>query len=391
MRDISKATGLSIFAVSRTLNGGEGVAEESRNQIRKVARELGYIPNRAAQALRRVSRDSVALITAGSSNAYYLELLSGIQEAMRPSDWTIVVGDVTVDDEYDPHLEERVIRRLIEARVAGVISTITLRPECVSLLAQWDIPLVFVDSTPPAEAERFPSVTTDNHHAGRLVGEHLAWHGYRDWLFLAYPATWSSRISRERGLSDAARVHDARLAVLESGNSATDAASTLAAYLDRTAPHPDVLIAGNNPLLLGAFGLLKERGIRVPDDMAVVAYDEFGWAALIDPPVTVLDEHSGEIGRRAAATLAEIIADQASADRRGERASPAYRPGYRQQVPADLIVRRSCGCALPSGAPLVRPTPGRHESVPNGAGQRGTVSTAQTPRQAGAKSRRSTE
>ncbi|HHL3499509.1 TPA: LacI family DNA-binding transcriptional regulator, partial [Klebsiella pneumoniae] len=77
MRDVSEATGFSMFTVSRALNGGDGVADDSRELILKVARELGYVPNRAAQALRRSSRDSVAVITAHASNSYYLNLMSG--------------------------------------------------------------------------------------------------------------------------------------------------------------------------------------------------------------------------------------------------------------------------------------------------------------------------
>lgn len=348
MRDISRATGLSVFTVSRALSGAHGVSEASREQVLKAAQDLGYVLNRAAQELRRASRDSVAVITASTSNSYYLDLMAGIQQALEPSTWTVVVGDVAVDGVYDARLEDRMIQRLIESRTAGVISTLTLRPENTKLLAHWDIPLIFVDSSPPPEAPEFPSVTTNNYNASLVVGQHLADHGYKDWLFLVYPSKWSTRFDRERGIREAARIHGANLVVLESENDAASAYRTLANHLDTIDEQPRVLIAGNNPLLLGSMKLLFDRGTAIPAELAVVAYDEFAWSALTDPPMTVLNEHSEQIGRLAAMTLRRIIEKQIEAEKQGRPASPVYLPEDRQQVPARLMIRCSCGCAKDS-------------------------------------------
>lgn len=349
MRDVSRATGLSMFTVSRALSGADGVSEESREQVLKAARELGYVLNRAAQELRRASRDTVAVITASTSNSYYLEMMRGIQQALRPSSWTVVVGDVAVDGAYDPRLEDRMVQRLIESRAAGVISTLTLTPENTRLLSTWDIPVVFVDSAPPASARDFPSVTTDNYSASLIVGAHLAEHRFERWLLLIYPPKWSTRFDRERGLRDSAKSHGADLVVLESENDAESGHRTLGDHLDRTGRLPDVLIAGNNPLLLGAMKLAKDRGLSIPGDMALVGYDEFAWSELVDPPLTVLNERSEEIGRRAALTLAEIIDAQSDAERTGGSKTPVYLPRHQHQVAADLTIRRSCGCSVPKG------------------------------------------
>lgn len=344
MRDISHATGLSMFTVSRALSGADGVSDESRMQVRRVADELGYIPNRAAQDLRKTSRDSVTVITASTSNSYYLDLMAGIQKALRPADWTVVMADVAVEGVYDANLEARTIRRLIETRTAGVISTLTLKPESVSLLSRWDIPIVFVDSAPPEGKVAFPSVTTDNYEASREVGRHLAGHHYADWLFLAYPTRWSTRFERERGIREAADAHGVRLEILESGNDPESAYGVMAERLATRRPLPRALIAGNNPLLLGALRLLREKGLRVPHDVAVVAFDEFAWSGLIDPPLTVLNERSEEIGHRAASMLARIIEAQSEAEKRGLPAPPVYRDEDVQRVEPQLVIRKSCGC-----------------------------------------------
>lgn len=332
MRDVSEATGFSMFTVSRALNGGDGVADDSRELILKVARELGYVPNRAAQALRRSSRDSVAVITAHASNSYYLNLMSGIQQMLQPSQWTVVLGDIAVNGTYDRAQEDRMINRLIESRMAGFISTVTLQPESLSLLAKWDIPVVFVDS-PPRGEHNFPSVTTDNYQASLLVGNHLAQHGYKSWLLLIYPDRWTTRFERERGIREAAERCGATLEVVETENDAQSAADTLSRYLDRQTSLPDALIAGNNPILLGSLKQLQRRQIAIPDDMALIAYDEFDWAPLLNPPLTVLNENSEEIGRQSAEMLIQLINPEGKGEINTQR-----------KVPAELVIRQSCGC-----------------------------------------------
>jgi LacI family transcriptional regulator len=344
IRDISRLTGLSTYTISQALRGADGVSDDSRARVLATANDIGYIPNRAAQDLRRTNRDSVGLITASTSNSYYLDLIGGIQSTVQALAWTVIIADVAVDGHYDAAQEDRTVRRLIEARVAGVISTLTLSKANTELLSKWDIPIVFVDSSPPTEAADLPSVTTDNYQASMQVGRHLADHGYKTWLFLAYPAVWSTRVEREHGLRDASGTASAELVVVESDNDAISASQALRTYLDGAIAVPDVLIAGNNPMLLGALEHLRLRGLSIPRDIAVVGYDEFAWSNLIMPPLTLLNERSGEIGRQAAKTLAEIILAQNESEKRGMGSIPVYRPDYQLQVDAELIIRQSCGC-----------------------------------------------
>jgi LacI family transcriptional regulator len=205
LRDVSRATGLSIYTVSRALSNGDGVSAASREVVLKAARELGYVPNRAAQELRKNTRSSVAVVTASTSNYYYIDLMKGIQRTLRLSDRTAIVADIAAEGVYTPQLEDATVRDLIQSRTAGVIATLTLAPHNMKLLEDWDIPVVFVDSIPPEAASRVPSITTDNFAASLKVGAHLGeHHGYADWLFMAYPARWSTRAERERGIRAAA-------------------------------------------------------------------------------------------------------------------------------------------------------------------------------------------
>ncbi|MFE7979010.1 LacI family DNA-binding transcriptional regulator [Streptomyces shenzhenensis] len=342
---MSRAAGLSVYTVSRALSNHDGVSAASRERVLKAARELGYVPNRAAQELRRNTRSSVAVITASTSNYYYLDLMTGIQRTLRLSDRTAIVADVAAEGVYTRAVEESLVNDLIQSRTAGVIATLTLSPQSIQLFEKWEIPVVFVDSAPPKDADRVPSITTDNIGASMKVGAHLADHGYTDWLFLAYPARWSTRAQRERGLRAAAAAYGATLEVLESENDTASAYAALNGYLavpGRSLPR--VIIAGNNPMVHGALRVLRDRGVTVPGEVAIVAFDEFPWAPLLDPPLTVLNEDSETIGVLAAQILAGIIDEQVEAESLGKPPTPVYRPEYRQEMPADLIVRKSCGC-----------------------------------------------
>ncbi|MFJ5698928.1 LacI family DNA-binding transcriptional regulator [Arthrobacter sp. NPDC093139] len=345
LRDLSEATGLSSYTVSRALSNGADVSEASRKLVLKAARELGYVPNRAAQELRKKSRSSIAVITASTSNYYYLDLMKGIQRVLRGTSRNAVVADIAAEGVYTPEVEDATIQDLIQSRTAGIITTLTLSKENVKLLESWDIPVVFVDSAPPEDATQVPSILTDNFAASMKAGAHLAQHGRRDWLFLAYPGRWSTRAERERGLREAATKYGAALRVLETENDSDSAYKTLSGYLETPGQAlPEAIIAGNNPLLHGVLTVLQQRGIAVPGQVALIAFDEFAWAPLLDPPLTVVDEDSESIGVLAAQTLTRILDGQLEAERRGQPPVPYYRPEDRREVTADLIVRQSCGC-----------------------------------------------
>jgi LacI family transcriptional regulator len=336
--------GVSVYTVSRALSNGDGVSEASRERVLQAARELGYVPNRAAQELRKNTRSSVAVITASTSNYYYIDLMTGVQRTLRASDRAAVVADIAAEGVYTAELEDAVVQDLIQSRTAGVISTLTLSAHNAKLLRDWDIPVVFVDSAPPASEPDVPSITMDNFAASLQVGDHLAGHGYRDWLFLAYPGRWSTRAERERGIREAARRHGARLVVVESENDAESAYRTLAEQLHALESVPRAIVASNNPMLHGTLRLLQDRRISVPAAVAVIAFDEFAWAPLLNPPLTVLNEDSEAIGVLAAEILTRIIDEQVEAERHGGDTTPVYLPQDRREVSGDLIVRQSCGC-----------------------------------------------
>lgn len=344
VRDVAAATGLSTYTVSRALAGAEGVSAESRERVHKAAAELGYVAHRAAQELRRNFRSSITVITASTPNYYYIDLMEGVQRTLHATGRSAVIADIAVGGVYDSEAEDAVVRQIIQSRTAGVISTLTLTSANARLLRKWEIPMVFVDSDPPEDQPDVAAIRTDNFSASLAVGRHLAEHQFHDWLFVAYPPVWSTRRERERGLRHAAKQFGAELTVLETVNDPPAARDAFTSYLGQVAALPDVVIAGDNPILHGVLQVFAERGLRAPDDVALVGYDEFPWAAMLRPPLTVLNEDSAAIGVRAAEILTRIIDEQVEAERTGMSSAPTYRPSDREEVGSALIIRESCGC-----------------------------------------------
>ena len=342
MADVSRRSGLSVWTVSQVLNGKPGVSKKSQQAVHDAALDLGYVVNSAARDLKRNRRSGISVITASTENSYYVDLVQGIHAELLGSTHTAMVSDIASEGHYTPSTEDQTIQTVLGMRPAGLITTLPLSAKNLDLLRRWEVYVVFVDSPPPPEADGAASVTTDNVQASSDLGDHLGTHGYRDWVCVMYPSRWPTRAPRLEGLRAAALRHGATLTILDAENDPGSAAAALSEYLASGA-QPDAVIAGNNPLLQGVMGALSAHSLLAARDVGLVSFDEFAWAPLTTPSMTVIDEDASLIGRRAAALLLELI------ERRKTAEKPAvftdtYLPEDRIVMPAKLTIRESCGC-----------------------------------------------
>ncbi|MGK2310588.1 LacI family DNA-binding transcriptional regulator [Cutibacterium sp. V947] len=344
MADVSRESGMSLWTVSQVLNDKPGVADSTRTAVQQVARSLGYVVNKAAADLKRTHRSGISVITASTVNAYYIDMVQGIHAELRGSRHTGMVTDIAAEGRVTQAAEDLTVQSILATRPAAVISALPLSKDNLELLGHWDVPVVFVDSPPPPGFRDAASVTTDNARASEDLGAHLAGHGYTSWTALMYPDRWTTREPRELGLRTAAHRAGAELTVLEADNDAKSAAATLNAHLERR-PLPEALIAGNAPILQGVMKALTDNGLHVPTDTALVAFDDFAWAPLLNPPMTVVDEDATTIGHRAAAMALELIDRQMAASRpEGGAGNSIYTPADHIVTQANLHIRESCGC-----------------------------------------------
>ena len=334
LKDVARLAGVSAYSASRALNAQSGVSEVTSARVHEAAAALNYIPNRLAASLRRKDSHTIGVVTTNAANGYYATLISGIESAVSRRGFLTVTSDVLDGGSFSAERQETFARALIELRVAGVVMTYRPRADHLKLLADWQIPVVFVDCTPPDGFEQYSFAMNEDRALAKQVGEHLAGHGYRHWLFVGHPSSWPTRVERQRGFEDAANECGARVDVIEGGHTAQMAHDAVLKYLE--GPRSDgvrAMFCSNEFLLNGTLRALKSRRIGVPDDVAVIGYDEFDWSELHDPPITTVDQHVRSLGELAGECLAAQI----------ENADSAH-GGPIPTTPATLLVRQSCGC-----------------------------------------------
>lgn len=343
LTDLAEELNLSIYTVSRAINGLSGVSKKTRASVLEAAQRLGYIPNGNARDLRKGVHHSVTLLTAGTSNPYYLDLISGIESVFQDNDESLLIADMAVNGEYSESKETTLLQQVLENRPGGIISTLGLSDASRQQLLDWKVPVVFVDSVPGDQNSDFSYVATDNVAASSMLGRHLASHNFKRWLLAIYPGVWNSRFVRESGLRAAAKACGAQIQVLECPNDQREACKVYEDFLSTSTYNPDVTIAANNPILLGVLKALNHKGISVPSEMPLVAFDDFAWSELLSPKITLVAEDSYGIGARSAELLLDFIESRKEVKNRTDKS--IREQSVHESFEATLKVRESCGCS----------------------------------------------
>lgn len=329
LREVGERAGVSTFTVSRALGGGEGVSAETRERVSRIARDLGYVPNRMARNFRTASSHLVGVLTANSENLFYAGLVAAFQREMQAQGYNCSITDAFEDGAYSARSEDLFIETMLEQRAAGIVLVHPPSAGNMTRLKAFGIPLVFADCLPPADETGVSGVTTDNFRAAREAGEVFAAQGRRDWLFVGHPTGFGTREGREAGFRAAAVAAGATLAVIEGQNDPASAAAAVQGRLHGRAP-PDAILCSNEVLLNGTLHALAAADLTVPQDVAIISFDDFPWAGLLNPPASVIAQPIRKMGETAAKLLLKRIL------------SPDA-PAERIVLPPKLIRRRSCG------------------------------------------------
>ena len=311
LKDVCSQAGVSLYTASRALAGQPGVAKRTQAHVREVAARLGYVANQHARNLKGGASNVIGVIAASKANQYYATLVGALEDAVEVSGYTCFVADVATNGIYLPAREDRIIESMIQQRVVAVVVTYAIGDRNLALLASWRIPVLFVDCLPPDTVEPYPSIATDNFSASLAMGNHLASLGYRRWCFVGHARNWNTREPRQRGFEAAATYCGAQVEIVEGENDAEIAHRSVIGLLTRlpVEERPHALYASNTVLLKGVLFALRDCAIEVPRQMAVVAFDDFDWAPILHPPMTVIDQHIALIGRTAGAQLLGLLGE----------------------------------------------------------------------------------
>jgi len=331
IREVARRAGVGVATVSRVLNNSGFVSTQSRQSVLQAVSDLNYVPNPTARRLSLGKTFTIAVIVPFFTRPSFVERLRGIDSVLAESDYDMIVFNVETTQRRDKFFTE-VPRR---DRADGVI-IVTLTPTDgqVAVFEESGVPVVLVDSDHP----RLPSVREDSVLGGRLATQHLIDLGHRKIAYLSdvlddvfKSAAASAR--RQTGYQQAMREAGLPLneAYLKSGRHSREEARRCAAELLTLPDRPTAIFAASDTQAIGVMEAARDLGMRVPEDVSVVGYDDLDIADYLG--LTTVRQSLFESGRRGAELLLHAIEQP----HRNTRDAPVH-----ELMPLELVVRQSC-------------------------------------------------
>jgi LacI family transcriptional regulator len=335
IRDVARVSNVSVGTVSKALNNNGSLRQETRDRVIAVAKELGFRPNDLAHSLHRGKTFTVGLISNDSFGRFTMPIMEGLEECLADSRVGVFMANAT----DDPAREAQHVEQLIGKRVDGIVVTARRSDRRDKLVVPArDVPVLYVFSRTD-DPEAYCLLPDDE--GGAVLGtQHLAKLGRKRIAHITGPERFEAVSLRRNGYRKALaaaglpEIDGYYLPGVWSEGWGREAVSQL--FKGRR-PHPDAIFAGNDQIARGALDALRERGIVVPDAVAIVGFDN--WEVMADatrPPLTSVDLNLKHLGREAGLRLLDMIA--------GKRLHGVRR------LPCTLVIRESCGARAAGAA-----------------------------------------
>lgn len=326
LAQIAAAAGVSTMTASRALAGQPGVSADVRAELRRLAEEMGYETNRVARKLASGSSRVIGVLASGLDTPFVAALVTAIARAGAAAGNDVLI-DAIID--YERRAKGGVMQ-LLQQFTDGVIAVLPYEHGFITTLSRARIPVMTIDH-PRAHAE-FPSVAADSYGGARAALAHLAQLGHRRIAFIGGAPQLESSHERRRAYDDAVAVlgltRDASL-VLD-GDYTLEGGRRAAERLLKLKKRPTALFAANDLSAFGAMAVLQQGGVRIPDEISVVGFDDIPAAAQWHPSLTTVRQPVDELGRAAVQTLLALI-------------SGLLAPTPQLILPTELVVRESSG------------------------------------------------
>lgn len=331
MREVAETAGVSISTVSRVLSDHPDVRPETRRRVQEIVEALGYRPSMLARALILKRTNTLGLVVSDITNPFYPELAKGIEDAARERGWVVVIGN----SDKDGRFTDRYVEAMLERSVDGIIfSSVRVDDKVVPMLVEDGYPVVLTNRRLPGVETNM--VIVDSVRGARIATEHLIGLGHR-------------RIAHIGGLSWAANSLDRKQGYLEAmagaGLDSSDELIEVADFTDEggaRAMHrllslkspPTAVFASNDLMALGALEAIREAGLRCPEDLAVVGFDDIHLARSRLVQLTTVSHRIYDMGEQAVDILIRLITE-----------GPGEQP-IQHILEPQLMIRQTCGASL---------------------------------------------
>ncbi|HKB18728.1 MAG TPA: LacI family DNA-binding transcriptional regulator [Candidatus Dormibacteraeota bacterium] len=327
INDIAKRAGLSKASVSRALNGKQDVDPDTRQRVMTLATQMGYVPSASARALSNGRSNCLGLLVPTLTWPWILEVLRGVAAEIESSGYSLILYTTAEGEESERAFMSQVVPAGAVDGLALVIPLGML--DYVEHLAKGGLPVVVVDDR--GHYPDLPTVATTNVEGGRTATRHLIEEGRQRIAMLNGPHDFGCNRERLEGYKSALKEAGLRFDprhVIDSDFKETGGASAMSALLEAD-PRLDAVFVANDMMAFGAMRALRSAGRLIPDDVAVVGFDDVPASAMTHPPLTTIRQPLYEMGRTAASMVMAAV--------RGEPIA------QRIELPTSLVIRESSG------------------------------------------------
>jgi DNA-binding LacI/PurR family transcriptional regulator len=324
IKDVARLAGVAHSTVSRALRNSPLVNRETTETIQRIASEMGYRTSAAARSLVTRRSDTIGVVVTNIADPFIAGVVSGIEETADLHELSVFLANSNAE----PEREVRVARKFEERRVDGIIVTASrVGAQYVPLLTHMQVPIVLLNNQHPSQFAH--SVMIANVQASLDVTSHLIQLGHRRIAYLGDRQGYQSDAERYAGYRQALEERglplDPQLTV--HGDGKPEGAEAAVGELLSLPEPPTAIFCYNDMSALGAMRRIREHGLRIPDDISIVGFDDLYISQYLDPPLTTVRQPMRQMGRMAMETLLQIFAGADSE--------------HDIRLPGELVVRRS--------------------------------------------------
>lgn len=329
IKEIAELAGVSRTTVSRVLSGGVFVSKNTKNKVIEIIKKTEYKPSIIAQSMRTNRTKTIGLVLADIENPFYSRVAKGVINAAEAKNYNVIL----CNSNNEIRLEERDIKALIERGVDGLLlTTVELKMKTIENLRDKGFPFLLIDCKLDIPGVNY--VVDDDYYGAELATEYLIKLGHKKIFFLGNRELLSLR-DRFRGLKDTLKRHDIegrknfvprRFINIDN----TYDIDSIIKYILNGQENYTAIFAGNDYLAIKAIGLIIKNGIKVPDDISVIGYDNIEISSMIKVPLTTIKQPKYLLGKLAAEQLLGILENSSNREIRRVILRP------------ELIIRQSC-------------------------------------------------
>jgi DNA-binding LacI/PurR family transcriptional regulator len=331
-RDVAKTLGISTMTVSRALNNKPNVSKSTKQKVIETSHRLGYFPNHIAKSLVLRRTDTIGVVVPEITHSFFPGIVSGIEEICYEKGYHLILAHSAEDS----HREQDAIYTLTSKQVDGLLISTAQTVEDYTVYQQIirrGLPLVFYDRC--VKGIGASCVSIDDEESARLVTEHLLQHGYYPIAHISGPPRVLIGKMRLEGFKKALNEYKVAISeelIIEAGLQEEDGYRAMQKiFALPESSWPRAVVAVNDPAAFGAMKSIYEKGLRIPEDMAIVGFSDDIRAQLMPSPLTTIRQNAYEVGKRAVDKLIGVI--------KGENVAIED-----IIVKGELIIRKSCGC-----------------------------------------------